>query len=232
MVAVPGVRDSRVEWQPACVGLRRETMGRGVASVSAPGLPIDCSLAERLLSKSGLFAAEMMGNLVHRRLCCLPVTYEKAGARTSGRISRSGYSLSRIFANWKTSWRVCICTSDIYENVLEWRSPKSRCDRSGVRMLVGNALVGNKWADGRRLSSTIATHLARNGLACVLPAGIILLRGSSGCVCVPTRKQWESLADPPRLEAPSQRVPLTGGVSKGGQARNGLQKPTRWGKPV
>lgn len=68
MVAVPGVRDSRVEWQPACVGLRRETMGRGVASVSAPGLPIDCSLAERLLSESGLFAAEMMGNLVHRRL--------------------------------------------------------------------------------------------------------------------------------------------------------------------
>lgn len=61
-------------------GIAAGDVWKGVASADAPRCPIDCSWARRL-SKSGSFAAEMMGNLVHRRLCCLPVTYEKAGAR-------------------------------------------------------------------------------------------------------------------------------------------------------
>ena len=56
-------------------------------------------------------------------------------------------------------------------------------DRSGVRMLVSNVLVGNKSADGGRLSSTIATRLARNGLAYVLPTGITLLCGHPLSAC-------------------------------------------------
>ena len=65
VVAVPRVCDSsRVEWQPAWVGLRRTTTGRG-RQVSVPlGRTMDCSRAKRQLSKSRSFAAEMMGNLV------------------------------------------------------------------------------------------------------------------------------------------------------------------------
>ena len=94
------------------------------------------------------------------------------------------------------------------------RQSKGR-DRSGVRMLVGNALVGSKRAGGGGLTSSIATRLPRNVSAHVLSTGVILVvRPPLGYL--PTRQQWNSLVVPLRLDAPSQHVLLTGGVTREG----------------
>ena len=101
-------------------------------------------------------------------------------------------------------------------------------DRSGVRMLVGNVLVGTRRADGGRLTLTITTRRSRKGLTHVLSAWIILL---SGRLWVDANEEsiGDCLAIPLRLEAPSRRVPITGGVTKGGKQETYYRNRPRWG---
>ena len=208
----------RVGYCLCSVAFARGRVWGGRGSRQGSGGECVCTrwVSDRLLLESTKGSSSAAGNLHHRLAVASRLRMRRPGREwISERISRSRYSLWRVFAMGKQDGE-CACVRKIFTGKHEWRSPgchRQGRDRSGVRMLVGNALMSE-----RRQIDLDHRHppfRKRPGvfLSCRHHSLVRTPLGSRAM-----RKQWYSLAIalrwmPHRSMSPSQ-VASRRGVSK------------------